>query len=115
MYTFVFNWVPTMYGVAPGMSPVQGYVFSCLMVCVTIGGIINDLCSKMGARPAVVGLGIFCLAAAALSLPMFASQRFVAVLTGFTLFEVSQAPLAADGHDGHGTGRPGMGQGGRAA
>jgi len=41
MYTFVFNWVPTLMQLFPkahSFSNVQGLIFSCFMLCMSIGG-----------------------------------------------------------------------------
>ena len=43
MYTFVFNWVPALRAASgENVDMPQGLVFSCLMICVTIGGLLTD-------------------------------------------------------------------------
>jgi MFS family permease len=45
MYTFVFNWVPALRAAASGgdLDMPQGLVFSCMMICVTMGGLLFEI------------------------------------------------------------------------
>ena len=55
MYTFVFNWVPTLARALStaddpsgfgSLSPVQGIIFSCLMAAISIGGEAYNLAAR---------------------------------------------------------------------
>mmetsp|Transcript_17043 Transcript_17043/g.39894 ORF Transcript_17043/g.39894 Transcript_17043/m.39894 type:complete len:369 (+) Transcript_17043:74-1180(+) len=48
MYTFVFMWVPTIFRVAPESPPPPiGLIFSCFMICITLGGMVFTPLLKM--------------------------------------------------------------------
>lgn len=60
MYTFVFLWVPTLLNVADGEErPPTEIIFSCLMVCISIGGILFNVLLAVDKVPQEsVGVGI---------------------------------------------------------
>ena len=90
MYTFVFNYVPALYSV--GITS-TGLVFSCLMVCVTIGGILFEMFVGESA-PSFIAMNAskFALITfttgtlAFLTVALF-STNFYMILIGFCLFE----------------------------
>ncbi|CAN0136093.1 unnamed protein product [Phaeothamnion confervicola] len=71
MYTFVFMWVPTLQGVAPGGKLPTGLVFSSFMVCITAGGMLVPTALRVVSVEAG-SCAVFALAAAAMAAPAFA-------------------------------------------
>jgi len=45
-FTFVFLWVPSLFALAPGGRVPTGLVFSCFMICISIGGSLFDTLNK---------------------------------------------------------------------
>jgi len=76
MYTFVFNWVPTMMKIYPkgqSFSSAQGLVFSCFMLCISIGGALFPILARQ-ARVEVFSVGVFATAALAMLVPVFTTN-----------------------------------------
>lgn len=73
MYTFVFNWVPTLARALGGFgafAPVQGLIFSCLMAAISIGGELYNFASRV-ADVETIGVGIFAVACACMLVPVW--------------------------------------------
>jgi len=96
MYTFVFNWVPTLAGALGGFStfaPVQGLLFSCLMAAISIGGELYNLAFRR-LSVEVIGVAIFAGATLCMAIPVLCGVwgcgegSFAAQLTAFLAFEV---------------------------
>jgi len=86
MYTFVFIWVPVLQQLAPPGTFPTGLVFSCFMMCVSLGGSLFSLLItrfKVG----TVCVGMFCVAGLAMMFPA-RSGSFGSVFFAFLLFEV---------------------------
>jgi len=87
MYSFVFMWVPTMLGCLKGSSLPTGLVFSSFMTCMSLGGLLFSPSLLLGLASAeYIAVGVFLVAAAALSIPVFSSSLFP-VLCSFIVFE----------------------------
>merc|ERR1712232_137878 len=85
MYSFVFMWVPTMFTVLKGGHLPTGLVFSSLMACISLGGLL--FCSMLKVTSVQMGMvGIFLVGAAGLVIPIL-STELVPVLVSFFLFE----------------------------
>ena len=90
MYTFVFNYVPCLYSV--GITS-TGLIFSCLMVCVTIGGVMFEMCVGEGAPSSIrtgastFALATFTIATLAFLMVSLWSANFYVIIVGFCLFE----------------------------
>ena len=72
MYTFVFNWVPTLAEALGGfahIAPVQGLLFSCLMAAISIGGELYSLAFHFVAVE-VIGVAIFALSCICMLVPV---------------------------------------------
>ncbi len=88
MYTFVFNWVPSIYNV--WTNPPLGNVFSSFMTCITLGGFLyNYLSSSSGMNMSNANIMIYVLLFSSLSLilPAINPNEFWLVYGGFLLFE----------------------------
>mmetsp|Transcript_45752 Transcript_45752/g.99372 ORF Transcript_45752/g.99372 Transcript_45752/m.99372 type:complete len:464 (+) Transcript_45752:49-1440(+) len=73
MYTFVFNWVPTLaraLGDWGKMAAVQGLLFSCLMAAISIGGEVYNFSFRI-APVEVIGVVVFGVAAACMAVPTY--------------------------------------------
>jgi hypothetical protein len=79
MFTFVFMWVPSLFQLAPEYAPNPtgesqppsvpvGLVFSSLMVCITIGGIVSRKVTADTVE--VFSLAVYLMAAAAMAVPV---------------------------------------------
>lgn len=86
MYTFVFMWVPTMFTVLKGDKLPTGLVFSSLMVCISLGGLLFSSLLKITSVQKGIVL-IFVVGAAALYLPVIRSD-LTSVLCSFFVFEI---------------------------
>merc|ERR1719337_415000 len=65
MYSFVFMWVPTMFSVLKGSPLPTGLVFSSLMACISLGGLL--FASVLKVTSVQMGMvGIFLVGAVAL-------------------------------------------------
>jgi MFS family permease len=87
MYSFVFMWVPCMLGVLQGAPLPTGLVFSTMMVCISLGGLLfspSFLLSKTSAENIAIGLCL--VGAAALTVPVF-NTDLPSVLGSFCVFE----------------------------
>jgi MFS transporter, MFS domain-containing protein family, molybdate-anion transporter len=77
MYTFVFNWVPTLLSLNPPGGVPTGAVFSALMMAITIGGIfypilqsvVNKFVSKEAASEVCASI-VYLLAALSMFIPV---------------------------------------------
>ena len=72
MYTFVFNWVPTLASALGGydkIAPVQGLIFSCLMAAISIGGEVYGLAARFLAVE-TIGVLIFLLSFVCMAVPV---------------------------------------------
>ena len=86
MYTFVFNWVPSMYNV--WKNPPLGNVFSSFMTCITLGGFIyNYLSSSINMTNGEIMLYVLLFASISLMLPAIDPDHFYFVYGGFLVFE----------------------------
>ena len=86
MYTFVFNWVPSMYNVWE--NPPLGNVFSSFMTCITLGGFIyNYLSSSINMTNGEIMLYVLLFASISLMLPAIDPDHFYFVYGGFLVFE----------------------------
>eukprot|EP00658_Telonema_sp_P-2_P078038 TRINITY_DN7217_c0_g3_i2.p1 TRINITY_DN7217_c0_g3~~TRINITY_DN7217_c0_g3_i2.p1 ORF type:complete len:435 (-),score=106.81 TRINITY_DN7217_c0_g3_i2:242-1546(-) len=89
MYTFVFNWVPTLIGLWPQdagkFGEVQGIIFSCFMVCMSIGGSSFGLLERIAPvqhfSTLVLGLG-----GVSMLMPVVSTDLSV-ILVGFFVME----------------------------
>lgn len=90
MYTFVFNWVPTLMNLFPpehSFGKAQGLIFAQLMLCMAIGG---SLFTQLGGQSSVGKLTIAVLAVAALSMLVpVVSTDLMSVVLAFYLMEAS--------------------------
>jgi len=87
MYSFVFMWVPTMLGALKGSPLPTGLVFSCLMVCISLGGLLFSPSMLLSVASAeYIAFGVFLVGAVALSIPVFLSN-WLCILVGFCIFE----------------------------
>ena len=89
-YTFVFMWVPVMISlVGPPPSLPTGLVFSCFMLCITMGGFIFDALSDNGVS--IEAITALCCAAATVAMAgcSVAPDTFRVVFACFLLLEVS--------------------------
>lgn len=88
MYTFVFMWVPVMQGIVPGgrENLPTGLVFSCFMMCISLGGSISGLLNRFNAES--VAVGILLVAAVAMFVPVVVPSSFWFVFAAFLVFEV---------------------------
>ena len=90
MYTFVFNYVPTLYRI--GITS-TGLVFSCLMVCVTIGGVVFEMFvgetapRRLRTKVSLFALATFTMATLAFLMISLFSDHFYIILLGFCMFE----------------------------
>ena len=85
MYTFVFNWVPTLQGSTPALcdgcsaaqsfSRIQGLIFAAFMLCISLGGVLFPL---LVARMPVarVAVAVYAVAALAVVVPAFTTSFF---------------------------------------
>jgi len=72
MYTFVFNWVPTLATALGGyqhIAPVQGLIFSCLMAAISIGGEAYGLAFRF-LRAETIGVLIFFISFVCMGVPV---------------------------------------------
>ncbi|KAL1507197.1 hypothetical protein AB1Y20_008047 [Prymnesium parvum] len=72
MYTFVFNWVPTLALAMGGFAqiqPVQGIIFSCLMAAISIGGEVYSFATRF-LLPETVGVAVFSLSSLTMAVPV---------------------------------------------
>ena len=72
VFTFVFMWVPSMQKVNSGQSLPTGLVFSCFMLCMTIGGMLFGILLPIfpgGAEGLCVF--VYAVAACAMAVPIF--------------------------------------------
>jgi MFS family permease len=106
MYTFVFMWVQTFLTLAPGeQRPPVEVLFSCLMVALTIGGVIFEYFAESikERRPERIGAMVFLAAAVSMAAAAFAVHgrgqggfagdqwglsRVTVIMVAFCLFEV---------------------------
>ncbi len=106
MYTFVFMWVQTFLTLAPGeQRPPVEVLFSCLMVALTIGGVIFEHFAESikERRPERIGALVFLAAAVSMAAAAFAVHgrgtggfvgdqwglsRVTLIMVAFCLFEV---------------------------
>lgn len=87
MYTFVFMWVPTLQGLGDANSSIPtGLVFSCFMMCVSLGGSLFSVLLPCF-RVEVVSLVACVLAFVALLVPVL-STNFMAVFAAFLAVEI---------------------------
>lgn len=87
MYSFVFMWVPTMLVALKGQQLPTGLVFSSFMVCMSLGGLLFSQSLLLSLASAEqIAVGIFIVAAAALSVPVFTSS-LLPILCSFIVFE----------------------------
>jgi MFS family permease len=87
MYSFVFMWVPAMGKLVGFANLPTGLVFSCLMVCISLGGLLFSPTMLLSVLPAEkVGILIFIVGACALLVPVFFFS-LVPVLASFLVFE----------------------------
>jgi MFS family permease len=85
MFSFVFMWVPTMFGVLGASSFPTGLVFASLMACISLGGLIFS--SMLKVTSVQVGMvWIFAVGAVALSVPVLRND-LPSVLGAFFVFE----------------------------
>ena len=90
MYTFVFNYVPTLYRV--GITS-TGLVFSCLMVCVTIGGVLFEMfvgetaLKALAINASMFALYTFVMGTLAFLMASLFSDNFYCVIVAFCMFE----------------------------
>ena len=90
MYTFVFNYVPALYSV--GITS-TGLVFSCLMVCVTIGGLLFEMFvgetapRALSTDASTFALATFTAGTLAFLIASLWSTNFYMILIGFCVFE----------------------------
>lgn len=85
MYSFVFMWVPTMFSVLGGSPLPTGLVFSSLMACISLGGLLfTTMSSVVGVESGMVG--IFAAGAASLCIPVL-RKDLSSVLASFFVFE----------------------------
>lgn len=85
MYTFVFMWVPTMFGVLKGSPLPTGLVFSSFMVCITAGGLIFSIALRFISVEKCI-IVILVLQMVALVIPVY-FKSLVPVLASFFLYE----------------------------
>ena len=87
MYTFVFNWVPSIYNVWD--NPPLGNVFSSFMTCITLGGFIYNFLSsaKINMSNAHIMVYVLIFSSISLTLPAINPNDFWLVYGGFLLFE----------------------------
>ena len=88
MYTFVFNWVPTLMNIFPSgesFSNSQGLIFSCFMLSISIGGGLFAVLEDRF-RVETFSVAVFVVAAIAMLVPVF-SKDFAAVFTAFLVVE----------------------------
>jgi hypothetical protein len=85
MYTFVFMWVPTLLSLSSDPLP-TGLVFSCLMACITIGGLLFEMSSSVPVEQ--LAIRVFALGAIAIIVPVF-TDMFMVVFAAFCVFEVA--------------------------
>lgn len=88
MFTFVFMWVPVMQSIAPGGRShlPTGLVFSCFMMCISIGGAIYGRLGNYEVE--ATSIGILLVAAASMFIPVMAANNFLAVFSSFLIFEM---------------------------
>ncbi|CAE8694307.1 unnamed protein product [Polarella glacialis] len=87
MYSFVFMWVPTMMGALKGRPLPTGLVFSSFMTCMSLGGLLFSPSMLLGVASAEkLAVGVFLVAAAALTVPVFSTSLWP-VLLSFIVFE----------------------------
>jgi len=87
MYSFVFMWVPTMLGALQGRPLPTGLVFSSFMTCMSLGGLLFSKSFLLGIASAEqLAVGVFLVAAAALTVPVFSSS-LIPILISFIIFE----------------------------
>eukprot|EP00929_Paragymnodinium_shiwhaense_P019052 TRINITY_DN13106_c0_g2_i1.p1 TRINITY_DN13106_c0_g2~~TRINITY_DN13106_c0_g2_i1.p1 ORF type:complete len:455 (-),score=137.68 TRINITY_DN13106_c0_g2_i1:300-1664(-) len=85
MYSFVFMWVPTMFTVLKGSPLPTGLVFSSLMACISLGGLLfSSLLKVTSVQMGMVG--IFLVGAASLVVPVMFTD-LTSVLLSFFVFE----------------------------
>jgi hypothetical protein len=85
VYTFVFMWVPTLQSVVPLGNLPTGLVFSCFMVCVTIGGALSAALLRHTTVEAA-SLIVFGLSALSVVLPILRND-FATILASFLILE----------------------------
>lgn len=84
MYTFVFMWVPTVLKLASEPPPI-GVLFACMMVCVTMGGLLfTPLLNLIGIHR--VSILICALSGLTMLIPVFSSS-YLHVLASFLVLE----------------------------
>eukprot|EP01042_Synura_sphagnicola_P000912 gene912-1021_t len=94
MYTFVFNWVPSMIAVSPSASLPTGLVFSCFMLAMTIGGLTFGMILPYfpGDAEALCAT-VYVVAAASLLVPVFYFE-FWPVFISFLVFEAMSSIMS---------------------
>ena len=96
MYTFVFNWVPTLQGSTPSLcdgcsaaesfSRIQGLLFSAFMLCISLGGVVFPL---LAARMPTARVATWVYGAAALAVVVPAlTQAFFPCFAAFLVLEM---------------------------
>lgn len=82
----VFMWVPTMLRVVPEGNLPTGIVFSCFMICITIGGILFKWMLNITTveRGSIL---VFLAAAVAMLVPIY-TNNYMYVLAAFLVIEV---------------------------
>eukprot|EP00656_Telonema_subtile_P056198 TRINITY_DN8932_c0_g1_i4.p1 TRINITY_DN8932_c0_g1~~TRINITY_DN8932_c0_g1_i4.p1 ORF type:complete len:383 (-),score=106.51 TRINITY_DN8932_c0_g1_i4:38-1186(-) len=96
MYTFVFNWVPTLIALFPkqhSFGQVQGLIFSCFMVCMSIGGSSFSLLQRATSVQRF-SVPILALAAGSMLVPVTSTQLPV-VMAAFFVMEACVGVLGA--------------------
>lgn len=88
MYTFVYNWVPTLMTIFPegqDFSNSQGLIFSCFMLSISIGGGLFAILEH-SFRVEKFSVAVFALAAASMLVPVV-STDFAYVFAAFLVLE----------------------------
>ena len=98
MYTFVFNWVPTLQMNTPALSPggtcvaqcafsrIQGLIFAAMMLCISLGGTLYPLLRRT-ASVGSIAVAVYGAAALAALVPVF-TQDFFHCLAAFLVLEM---------------------------
>jgi len=87
MYTFVFNWVPTLADALGGfhsIAPVQGLLFSCLMAAISIGGELYNLVFRF-IEVESIGVAIFACSFLCMLVPVMCGLKGWCISTSFGL------------------------------
>eukprot|EP00936_MAST-01D_sp_MAST-1D-sp1_P002491 g2491.t1 len=97
MYTFVFNWVPTLQMNTPALSAggtcvaqcafsrIQGLIFSAMMLCISLGGTLYPLLRRT-ASAGSIAVAVYGATALAALVPVF-TQDFFHCLAAFLVLE----------------------------